>query len=71
MPHAPEYIPTPDEIKTACRRIQARWSENERRARIVDDSTRWQNLGMVRLPTVIAVPEAHRRGRTVYSSSDG
>jgi hypothetical protein len=32
-PFLDEYIPTPEEIRTACREIQSGWSEAERRRR--------------------------------------
>jgi hypothetical protein len=55
----PDYIPTPKEIEQKCEEIQRRWSERERRRRmlfVASDS----NVAAIDEPELIE-PELHER----------
>jgi hypothetical protein len=49
---APCYIPSPIEIISACHRIRTQWTESQRVKRIMDDSTRRGEAGIVELPVI-------------------
>lgn len=66
----PSYLPSPNKILAECRRIRSQWSEAQRLTRIMDDSTRRGETGVVDIPIISnfaededgpGIPWRHRR----------